>query len=314
MPGPFFNPDPEATDRVLHDLSQPNLSLLEVAEAHETSVQALTLFMARPDIAERLDTIDSAVSRRARHIAANHLGFGARTLATILEEYTDEALNTPVAPNTAAREQRRHARETARKAVSLLLRIAHYHPRTAPPIASPRSAPPAAPAAQSALPTKPNSVPLPIPHSAPSLDDIQNLINQIESAFPDDPDPSPVPSQPPPPTPAELPTPSAPPSSSLSSSSYSSSSSSSFSSSQISDLKSEISSNSHTPIAASPSPSPSSSSSQISDQKSEIPSGPHAPIAASPSQIPSPPKPPFISPPITLLTRPSPHALAGPAP
>lgn len=134
-----FNPTPAQTDALIHHLCDPDHSLSSVANLHKTSLEALSLFIARPDIQARLLTLASAAASKARLDAALCLPGAVRTLRIDLSEYLEEATSSPVNPgSTESLEQRRRARETARRGISLLLRIARFDPTK--PIRAPRPA------------------------------------------------------------------------------------------------------------------------------------------------------------------------------
>jgi hypothetical protein len=147
QPAAAFAPPESAIAAILGDLADPDLSLRDVAEANNTTLDALALFLARPDMAERLEAIESLAARRARLIATLSLDKLAATLARIIEETDAELAHVPVNPKSLpALEQRRRTRETARRAGALLLRIARFS-SLRPTIAANASPPaPASPA------------------------------------------------------------------------------------------------------------------------------------------------------------------------
>jgi hypothetical protein len=121
----IFAPSHEQVGHLLTDLADPDLSLRNLADAHGTTLDALTLFLAREDIAERIAAIEHLAARRARLIAATSLSAVAAALARIVEETDAEIAHVPVNPKSLpALEQRRRTRETARRAGALLLRVA----------------------------------------------------------------------------------------------------------------------------------------------------------------------------------------------
>ncbi|MBX3357913.1 MAG: hypothetical protein KF745_05750 [Phycisphaeraceae bacterium] len=138
-----FSPSPDRIDSILDALADPDVTLREVAEIHSTTLEALTLFITRPDIAERLRLIESAVAHRTRLIAVNFLPSVVKTLNRILDEHNAEESHVPIpATNLRALEYRRRARETARRAASLLLRLSRFSPGAAPiPAAAPGQVP-----------------------------------------------------------------------------------------------------------------------------------------------------------------------------
>ena len=124
-----FSPPDDSIAAIFDDLNRPDTTLREIAESRGATIDALTLWMARPDIAARLSALESGIARRTRMVAANYLTFAVKAVAGIIREYNDEENNTLLNPNSRAdREQRRRARETARRAASLLLRLAKFSP------------------------------------------------------------------------------------------------------------------------------------------------------------------------------------------
>ena len=145
-----FNPSPETTDALIDDLGSPDLTLRDVAGTYKTTLEALTLWMTRADIATRINNIESAVARRTRLIATNFLPSTVQLLNQILNNQHEEERE----PSTSA--ERRRTRDSARKAATLLYRLARFTPGAAP-------APPGSPGGprRSSAPAMPSS---PSPH------------------------------------------------------------------------------------------------------------------------------------------------------
>lgn len=124
-----FDPSPETTAALLADLADPALSMRALATLYRTTLDALCAFLARPDIAARVDQVESAYARHARFVAAAHLPAAARYLTRLLDEQVQIVTHAPVRPdNHKALETRRRTLETARRAAALLMRIATFTP------------------------------------------------------------------------------------------------------------------------------------------------------------------------------------------
>src|SRR5690349_17441361 len=127
IPTPFSLPE-AAISRILSDLGRPDYTFRDIAEMHGTNADALTIWLTRPDIEARLAAIESAIARRTRLIATNYLPSAVKTVTRILDEYNDEESHRPIDPRIPQHgELRRRSRETARRAASLLLRLAKFH-------------------------------------------------------------------------------------------------------------------------------------------------------------------------------------------
>src|SRR3954467_9989149 len=128
QPGPkILAPPDEQIPRVINDLINQNYSFMFVAELHHTTVEALTLWMSRPDVAARLDAFEAATARRIRLITINGLPAAIIALNLSVSGYTHEESNVPINDASIKQlEQRRRSRETARRAISLLMRIARF--------------------------------------------------------------------------------------------------------------------------------------------------------------------------------------------
>jgi hypothetical protein len=125
-----FNPSATTAATIVNELASNEITLLDIADRHETTLEALTLWMIRPDIAERLNALESACARRARLTVANSLNAIANTLLHLLAEAKDDHASVHRVPAAThhAFAARMQSRESARKAANLLLRIARYTP------------------------------------------------------------------------------------------------------------------------------------------------------------------------------------------
>ena len=136
---PIFDPAPAAADQVVADLADPLRTLMGIADEHQTSLEALTLWMVRPDIALRLHALQSAAVARARLIALAYLPRTVPVLAEVINDYADQ-LKAPRRPGPVdapvARERRRAA-DGARKAITLLTNLTRLAPPPPPPTPPP---------------------------------------------------------------------------------------------------------------------------------------------------------------------------------
>lgn len=165
MNSPFFSPDPDTADSLIDQLGSPDITLSDVAEMNNVSIEALTLWMIRPDIARRLNNIESAILRRTRLIATNFLPAAAKVLHSILINHESQEHTLPEPSHTA--------RDVARKAASLLHRLSRpaplsravSHPSNS--ANSPQAPPPASPSLDASMPPA-SCPPLPSPLPAPA--------------------------------------------------------------------------------------------------------------------------------------------------
>lgn len=131
----IFTPaDEQQADEVLACLADPDCSLSAIARRCNTTVPALTAWMTRPEIAARLDALESALARRLRLQVADTLPAVAHALTQILRDALNE-LTHPASDSTSTPrtpEQRHRTRESARKAASLLVRLATFRGGPAP--------------------------------------------------------------------------------------------------------------------------------------------------------------------------------------
>ncbi|MBX3358411.1 MAG: hypothetical protein KF745_08280 [Phycisphaeraceae bacterium] len=175
-----FNPSLDLAAKILDSVTDPTLTLRDVAELHHTTVEALVLWFAEPEIAERLDQIESTIARRTRIVASNFLPAATIALGRSIDEHNADEAHFPVRPgDQRGLELRRRSRETARRAAALLLRLANFTPgprrysyssRPTPtqpstPSSPPSAAPPPAPTSAAPSPAAPTAL-SPAPHSA----------------------------------------------------------------------------------------------------------------------------------------------------
>ena len=194
-----FNPSPAATNALISAIAADfNSSLAGLAEEYNTSLESLTLWMARPDIAERLDALASACAARVRIVASNFLPLAVESLRSVLADFRDLHSNSLCdTSNPRALATRARAAETARRAASTLLRLANFTPGARPP-RPPRPQPPL-PAPSPTHPIQPSTPPRdhsqhPAPPHSPSPHG--PLPPPVASAVAPVPGPAPVPLSP----------------------------------------------------------------------------------------------------------------------
>ncbi|MFN0011596.1 MAG: hypothetical protein ACKVS8_08125 [Phycisphaerales bacterium] len=111
----------------------PSLSLLDIAAAHNLTLDQLTAWMARPDVAEQLAALHSAAALRVRIVAANHLPRAVEALGTIINASLNNE-DQPTLDRTNFRHLvfRQRRTETVRRAASTILRLANFYPPVRP--------------------------------------------------------------------------------------------------------------------------------------------------------------------------------------
>src|ERR1051325_4430402 len=140
----LFTPYDKHSRRLLIDaLAKPDESLHQIAQRCRTSVEALALWMARPDVEKQLATTKSAL-----HAAILSLH------TTVKQHLQIEADKNLAYTDQPYLDYKRHTRDAARKAATLLHKIARPRPTTrpVPPTSPPRTT-------DNNLPTKARSVP-----------------------------------------------------------------------------------------------------------------------------------------------------------
>ncbi len=134
MPTALFNPAPERTLLLIDELLDPDLSLREVASRHNTSLAALSLWIASDETSQTLDALRSGFCDRIRTIAAANIAPTITTLNRLLKSYNATDLSTL----TLAERERTHA--VALRAASLFFRITTLRPTRIPPPRIPAAA------------------------------------------------------------------------------------------------------------------------------------------------------------------------------
>ncbi|MFN9974509.1 MAG: hypothetical protein ACK58T_31920, partial [Phycisphaerae bacterium] len=85
-PFPIFSPDETTAAAIIDHYAAQDLTLRDIADKYETTLESLTLWLARPDIAHRLHALESACAARARLVVANNLAAIANKLLHLLDE------------------------------------------------------------------------------------------------------------------------------------------------------------------------------------------------------------------------------------
>ncbi|CAG1007276.1 hypothetical protein PHYC_03410 [Phycisphaerales bacterium] len=86
MPFTHFNPTPETAAKVLADLTHPANSLLHVAALHNTTPEALALWINSDEIQARLTAQGHAAASITRLLAANHTQIALEAIVTATRE------------------------------------------------------------------------------------------------------------------------------------------------------------------------------------------------------------------------------------
>jgi hypothetical protein len=126
-----FNPDPTLTDKILQDYFHGNATLGDLASQAGISLNALTAWLASPDILARTTNFESACAGRLRITALNRLHHAVDACTIILQEFKDSACHEAgiqQGRGGSPSEHIRRDRETARKTSQLLLRFATFDP------------------------------------------------------------------------------------------------------------------------------------------------------------------------------------------
>lgn len=113
-PRPQFAPSPSLADQVLAELADPSESLRSIARVHNTSPEALSLWLSSPEISERIAAMRSSAALRTRWLATDHLPACAELSARVVRA----ALANPDPA----------ACDSALRAARVLLRLASFDP------------------------------------------------------------------------------------------------------------------------------------------------------------------------------------------
>jgi hypothetical protein len=175
-----FKPSETLAEQILTDASNPRISLHIIAEKAHTTIEALQAWLAKPEIAERLDNILLSIRQRSRLKITHELDNITEACATILERFNrapDRGSTEDRRPDTELRASSIITRNAsnALMASRVMLALAKY--LDGPPKSQRR-----APSHSDPLPT-PNPNP-DRPASAPTLDPALRLsADELNKAF-----------------------------------------------------------------------------------------------------------------------------------
>jgi hypothetical protein len=173
---PTFSPPPDQVGPIIRAIADPHESLASVADKFGTTLDALTIWMLRPDITDRINNFQAACAIKTRSVAINYAQHIATMCFSILHEFNHGADHVTFYPTESnEHEIKRRNRETARKAGALLLRLCRFFPSTSPrgtPMLRMGSSPAASPNNHSNGPAPSDT---PRPDSTP--DEIDQLLN-----------------------------------------------------------------------------------------------------------------------------------------
>lgn len=139
----LFAPAPEIASAILDDLADPFKSFSSIAQSRGTTLEGLTLWMQRPDIARRLDALESAFNRRGRLQASGYLPLCIDALARAISGFSrDDAQAAPLPNSPKLDEQRRKSRETLLRMTRVMMQLSKFQQSAAKPatLAPPRPA------------------------------------------------------------------------------------------------------------------------------------------------------------------------------
>jgi hypothetical protein len=126
----FFNPDEETAARIFQAFHSPYASLVTIAADHNTTVEGLSMWLARPEISRRLHTLKHAAASFLGLACTHRLQHAMQALTIILQEYADAACHAAgleEGRGASPKEHNRRDRETARRASALLMRLALFN-------------------------------------------------------------------------------------------------------------------------------------------------------------------------------------------
>jgi len=128
----LFQPPPAAQIEFVQFLTRSDLTLHEIADAFNTTLEALTLYLTSEEGLAQIATTELACALRIRLAAMHHLPRAVDALGTMLEDYTQSTRNLPAresSSNLQSQTLREEQRKNARRASHLLFRLAHFTPR-----------------------------------------------------------------------------------------------------------------------------------------------------------------------------------------
>ena len=137
VPTPIFTPHPAAVDALIRDLARPDISFLDLAASLNTTPEALSLWMIRPAIRDRLAAAADLITWRTQFVATHSLSSALNTLTQVCDEFCRESADrraahqsappnstpsAPIDPERAAILAARRA-ESARRAATTIIRL-----------------------------------------------------------------------------------------------------------------------------------------------------------------------------------------------
>ncbi|CAG0982041.1 hypothetical protein PHYC_01819 [Phycisphaerales bacterium] len=165
-----FEPDDEIVSDILQCLTDPHCPFAEVAIRYKVSIEALALWLARPETRERVNTYRRAAALHVQMTAERELPIAAHALVRSIDDALYELTKcdwNPIRNGWTVTEQRRRARETVRKQVHLLRSLSKYTP-TDPFAQPPPSHAPRGGGAESARRRESDSPEAPTPAPSPA--------------------------------------------------------------------------------------------------------------------------------------------------
>jgi hypothetical protein len=143
-----FQPTERLAEQILTDASNPRVPLHTIAEKARTTIEALQAWLARPEVAERLDTIIASIRQRSRLKLTYELDNITEACATILKRFhraPDRGSTEDRRPDTELRASSIITRNAsnALMASRVMLALAHYLER--PPRSHRRASAPSDP-------------------------------------------------------------------------------------------------------------------------------------------------------------------------
>jgi len=121
-----FNPPASKLTDLIRDLASENLSLVDIAHYNDTTIEALTLWMARLEIQAQLFAIQTAAAFKSRIAATVLLARAVNAIDTILTNASRDSAE----PGTPSHNATLRANRDARRAAWLLHRIANFFPHS----------------------------------------------------------------------------------------------------------------------------------------------------------------------------------------
>lgn len=121
-----FSPSPNDFAAIMEDLCDPELSLMQVAEQHQTPLNALIAWLAKPEVAAQLDQYESACARRTSLIVADMLPAMVEAVREVVDDLqAEEAVVAQTPDSPAAIAARRSSRSMVLTGIRILMRFAN---------------------------------------------------------------------------------------------------------------------------------------------------------------------------------------------